>query len=74
MEAVVARELEHIGEAAPGSDQATLRNEYAAYRREDLERDPGCTPRQALVNAIASVRGYAPDFEPQCDAAFFAKV
>jgi hypothetical protein len=68
---VVETELERIGKADMGSDQATLRNEYAAYRREDLARDPHSPPREALFKAIISVRRYAPDFEPQYDTTFF---
>jgi hypothetical protein len=67
----VEEELEHIGNGDASSDQATLRSEYAAYRREDLVRDPHSPPREALFKAIISVRRYAPDFEPQYDATFF---
>jgi hypothetical protein len=70
---MVRQELEHVGEGRAGSDQATLRSEYAVLRREDLQRDDGTKPREALVRAIASVRRYAPDFEPDYDDDFFAR-
>jgi len=68
---ILAEELTHIAKGEPGSDQETLRNEYIAYRKETLARGSESRPAAALFEAIASVRRYAPDFQPAYDKQFF---
>jgi len=68
---MIRAELDHIGPAEIGRDQATLRHEYVHFRREDLMNDPATPARLAFSRAMASVRRYAPDFRPEYDASFF---
>ncbi|HZT96544.1 MAG TPA: hypothetical protein VFB34_06870 [Chloroflexota bacterium] len=69
---IIRVELNHIGPSELGRDQATLRQEYISFRREDLLSDPAAPARRALTKAIASVRSYAPNFEPEYDGRFFS--
>jgi hypothetical protein len=68
---MLTTELSHIADGPPGSDQATLRHEYLAFRKEMLAVDESSNPRSALSKAIASIRRYAPDFEPSYDSDYF---
>jgi len=68
---LVAGELDHLAVAVRGEPQAAFRSEYGTFRKEMLAGDPESPPRAALLRAVASVRSWAPDFEPEYDADYF---
>lgn len=71
VETTIEEELRHIPEGDRSSAQDTLRKEYAVYRREDLARNRESRPDAALLRAVASIKRWAPDFEPEYDQTFF---
>jgi hypothetical protein len=68
---MVFEELRNIPKGGHGGLQMQLRIAYFNTRREALSRDPNSPARDALQEAIRTVKDQHPDFEPEYDRDHF---